>query len=713
MSLKDLDLKLCYRSDRDNLVDDFYNKVLSESCEYQRAVGYFSTQSLLLLDRGVDAFSKNGGVIFLIASPQLSEKDYIIIKNGYEKRKKILQKIILNSLYLPQHDTELQSLNKIEKLIALNKLEIKIAFSKNGGIFHEKIGVIKDNFNNKISFTGSLNETNNAFRNNFESIDLFFSWDNRDCIRVEEKQTDFDELWNNNTKGVEVFDFTRAIQSKLIEYKDKGLIPDYDQYDDSQEDDDEIEILTEPGIPKRIKIRPYQEEAYNSWVNNSYKGILEMATGTGKTITACYSIVKLYEQIIRYGKKQVVIVLVPYKHLVSQWAEELINFGYTPYKVYSEIDWFSQLKTQISKLKMIKKLRHLCIITTNDSFKTSKFREILNLMLDRFEVVLIADEVHNVGANKIISTLPSEIKYRLGLSATPVRHNDAEGTNKIFNYFGRIIFTFSLKDAIEKGFLTKYYYYPYIVYLDNEESQTYYNIIDEFKGYPIELLKKIAFTNQEFKNVIKTTYQIADGSINKFRKFKEIINKFSRKYYNLIYCSSVNINDGENKLPIKQIDAITAFMGNTLTMKVHTFTAKEDNELRKSLLKRFTSGNDLQALIAIKCLDEGVDVPATRRAFILSSTTNEKQFIQRRGRVLRKSKGKEYAEIYDFITLPRDLEQSNDNDKIFDTELFLVAKEYNRLIEFSKLAINSENGLAIASKIKDVYRNIESGVINE
>lgn len=709
MSLNKLNLKICYRSDRDDIISDFYNEVLGESCKYQRAVGYFSTQSLISLDRGLEYFEKNNGEIFLIASPQLSEKDIQIIKSGYENRKKVLEKIIIDSLYVPEEDSELAALNKIERLIALNRLNIKIAFRKNGGIFHEKIGIVRDELNNRIAFTGSLNETNNAFKNNFESIDLFFSWDSRDRVRVIEKQNDFDDLWNNNTKGVEVFDFTKAIHNKLLEYKAEGLL-DVEEVSDELVDE---EVLNEPGIPKKINIRDYQEEAFNAWKENDYKGILEMATGTGKTITACYSLVKLYDELILEGKKQVVIVLAPYKHLVDQWTDELRNFGYLPYRVYSDIEWFSQLKTQISKLKMMKNTKHLSIVTTNDSFKTPRFKEILNLLLDRFEVVLIADEAHNVGANTIISSLPDKIEYRLGLSATPIRYNDVDGTNKLFNYFGEIIFKFSLKDAIDKGFLTKYYYYPYLVYLDNEESERYYDLIDEFKGYPLEELKRIAFTNQDFKNVIRTTYQIADGSMNKFRRFKEVIKAFDDDYYNLVYCSSVKINDGENKLPIKQIDAITAYMGNNLRMRVHTLTANEDNSLRSKLIKRFSVGNDLQALIAIKCLDEGVDVPATRRAFILSSTTNEKQFVQRRGRVLRKSKGKDYAEIYDFITLPRSLDDIDTSDEIFATELFLVAKEYKRLIEFSKLAINSEVGLSLANDIKSVYKNIESGVINE
>lgn len=705
MTLQKLNLKFCYRSDKDNIIEDFYYKALKEACVYQRAVGYFSTQSLLLLENGLDLFIENGGKIFLIASPQLSEDDINLIQNGYENREEILKKLVLDSLYIPEDDDEIKSLSRIERLIALGNLEIKIAFNQKCGIFHEKIGIITDCIGNKIAFTGSLNETCNALKNNFESIDLYFSWDNRDFCRIIEKQKDFDDLWNNNTKGIEVFDFSVAIKNKLISYKKQGKIPYLD---------DELKEKNEPFIPNSISIRDYQKVAYENWKNNNYKGILEMATGTGKTITACYSLVNLYNYLIENDKKQIVIVLVPYKHLVNQWSKELDNFGYNPYKVFSDVNWYKKIESQIMRLNMSSKLKHLCIVTTNDSFKTDKFKKLLTSMTKRFNVVLVADEVHNVGANDMIKCLPTNgIDYTLGLSATPARHNDEDGTRKIIKYFGDVIFKFSLKDAIEKGFLTKYYYYPYLVYLDKNESINYYNLINEFNGYPIQELKKIVATNTKLKNVIKMSYEISDGSINKFIKFKEIISKFKNEYFNLVYCSSVSINNGENKLPIKQIDAITAYMGNILRMRVHPFTASEDSNLRKNLLDRFSSGDDLQSLIAIKCLDEGVDVPATRRAFILSSTTNEKQFIQRRGRVLRKFPGKDYSEIYDFITLPRNLDDFDGGKNIFSTEIFLVAKEYKRLIEFSKLAVNSEMGLEIANKIKKIYTDIESGVINE
>lgn len=701
MGLKALNLQIQYRSEEDDIVRDFYQKVIKVSTEYKRAVGYFSTQSLLLLGDAIDEFMTNSGRMQLIASPNLSSEDIELIKNAYDKRKKFIESRILSSLVIPEDDVSKRQLAKIERMIELGILDIRIAFRNSQGIFHEKIGIVSDGNNDKVAFNGSINETHNGYCENFESIDLYFSWDERDKMRIDLKEKNFDMLWNNQTNNLEVYDFNEAIQRKLIAYQKEGLLPVI-------EDNPDTEFIdpSEPSIPKYLRgnIRPYQLEAFSQWVANDYHGILQMATGTGKTITACYSLVQLFNEMKAKKQKQIVLVLVPYKHLVNQWVEELSNFSYEPLKVYSDVpNWDRRLNKEYQRLNLDAKRNHLSVVTTNDSFKTERFQNILKIMMQRYEIILVADEAHNLGAESNFKNLSSNIRYRLGLTATPIRHNDESGTRKLIDYFSQIVFKYDLEDAINNGYLTPYYYYPILVYLDEVESNQYYNILNEFKGYSLQELKRLARTNTEFKEVIRLTYQIADGSINKFKAFKDKISEYKDTHHNLIYCTSVPINDGETKFPIKQINAINVFMGKELNMRVHTFTAQEDMETRQSLIKRFTNGNDLQGLVAIKCLDEGVDIPATRRAFILSSTTNEKQFIQRRGRILRKAEGKEYAEIFDFVTLPRNLSKVMRDGITSDAEIFLILKEYNRIKEFSRLAINSDVGMDLATDLYDVY----------
>ena len=701
MGLKDLNLQFQYRSEDDDIVRDFYQKIIKVSVEYKRAVGYFSTQSLLLLGDAIDDFMARNGRMKLIASPNLSSEDIELIKNGYEKRKEFIEARVLSSLVIPEDDLSKQQLSKIERMITLGMLDIRIAFRNSQGIFHEKIGIVTDSNNDKVAFNGSINETHNGYCNNFESVDLYFSWDERDNMRIALKEKNFDMLWNNKTNNLEVYDFNEAIKRRLISYQNEGLLPIIEEEPSTYSID-----FNEPSIPRELrgKIRPYQLEAFSQWVANDYRGILQMATGTGKTITACYSLVQLFKEMKEKKQKQVVIILVPYKHLVNQWVEELSRFSYEPFKVYSDIaNWDKMINRECQRLNLDLKRKHLSIVTTNDSFKTERFQNILKVLKKRHEVVLVADEAHNLGAESIFRNLPMDVKYRLGLTATPIRHNDESGTQKLIDYFNKIVFKYDLEDAINNGYLTPYYYYPILVYLDEVESDRYYNILSEFEGYSLKELKRLARTNSDFKEVIRLTYQIADGSINKFKAFKKQISEFKDTYYNLIYCTSVSINDGENKFPIKQIEAINVYMGKELNMRVHTFTAQEDILTRQSLIERFTTGNDLQGLVAIKCLDEGVDIPATRRAFILSSTTNEKQFIQRRGRILRKAEGKEFAEIFDFVTLPRHLDKVMSDGITSDAEIFLILKEYNRIKEFSRLAINSSVGMNLATELYNSY----------
>ena len=710
MGLKELNLKLQYRSEDDDIVIDFYKKTVKEAQIYKRAVGYFSTQSLLLLGEELDIFINKDSRMKLIASPDLSKEDIELINNGYHERKRILETCILNAITLPELDEDKYLLSKIESMIAKGNLDIKIAFRNSKGIFHEKIGIIIDSIGDKIAFTGSMNETKNGYCENFESIDLYFSWDSRDLQRINIKEENFDRLWANQTSNLEIFDFTEVIRKKLLNFKRDGRLPEI------EEESSIYEIKKDgPHIPTWLEkgIRPYQLQAYEKWVGNNYHGILQMATGTGKTITACYSLVKHYEKMISKKFKQIVIVIAPFTHLIEQWSEELSNFGYSPLKVYSDIhDWEKQIATQYHRLNFDASRKHMSIVTTIESFKSAKFQTLLDSLKSRHQVILVADEAHNLGAELTLKLLPQDIKYRLGLTATPIRHNDIRGTKRLIEYFDKIVFKYDLEDAIVNGFLTPYYYYPVIVYLDQTEATHLFDILNEFKGYNLSQLKKMAYSNTEFKEVIRLTYQIADGAINKFKAFKDQISNFNDTYFNLIYCSSVHINNGENKFPIKQIDAVNMFMGKELDMRVHTFTAQENIKIRKQLLERFSTGDDLQSLVAIRCLDEGVDIPATRRAFILSSSTNEKQFIQRRGRILRKSINKDYAEIYDFVTLPRDLEIVKYDRDECEAEIFIILKEYRRIIEFAKLAINYEEGLNLANQIRESY-NLDRYLLQE
>lgn len=705
-TLSELSLSDSYRSDKNDVISEFYVPTLSCSKVYKRAVGYFSLNGLLSLDTGINQFIRNGGTIQFIASTQLSANDTDILQKGYEFREEIQQYLVDNiqnnlEIYLPELADDRLTLYKIMILIATGKLDVKIAITQLSGIFHEKIGIIADENGNKISFTGSLNETSRAFKQNFESIDVMRNWLPYEQKRVQQKEQDFDRLWENKTESLEVIDFTDALHQRLIVYQDdfekefgnpKTTFPEAFPI---QKEVPEIGFR----LPEWLEVRDYQKQAYDNFVANRFKGIFEMATGTGKTITALYTLAQIQKN--RKHKNIAVIVVVPYTHLAEQWAEEMQDFGVSPIIVNSNYQWENKLKNKISQYN-IGEAKVLAVITTNDSLKTPKFQQHMRILDNKF--VFIVDEAHNVGTEKLLEALP-ECNVRLGLTATPIRHNDEAGTKKLEKYFSKTVFKFSMAEAIEKGFLTPYKYHPHIINLDDASRQQYRDLFASEDT--IEGLQRMLSNMVKTKEIAQQTYTIADGSLNKFAKFKETIEPHKHDPNILVYCTSYSMNDGMQKFEeLKQIDVVTQYLGG-IGMNCHRFTQSESILERKNLIKRFSDG-DLQALVAIRCMDEGVDIPATRQAYILASSTNPKQWIQRRGRILRKAPGKEYAEIHDYITLPCALDSvsSDEFERVMD--LFLVKREYARLCEFGSLAMNKQEASQLQRQLEQAYPELKN-----
>ena len=334
MGFLDLKLEDEYRVPRDNIIDEFYNKVLKHSITYDRSVGYFTSDSLIELSYGICELIKNGGKIRLIVSPNLTEQDYEAISKGFEDKNKIIEKSLLSKLYEYDDYFKKERMNIIAELISNDILDLKIAFSKSAkgfGLFHEKIGIMTDIDNNKIAFTGSMNESKSAMSANYESIDVFKSWE--EPKRVENKVKAFEMLWKDKDASAKIFEFPDAVKKKLITYKYKE--PNYCI------DEEEKQILIEiyentlkkiPHIPKDVKLRNYQIDAINNWKNNGFQGVFDMATGTGKTFTGISAIIELLE----YRKMRLgIIICVPYQHLVDQWVEDLLAFNFRPNIGYS------------------------------------------------------------------------------------------------------------------------------------------------------------------------------------------------------------------------------------------------------------------------------------------------------------------------------------------------------------------------------------------
>lgn len=709
-NFKDIQIKKEYRTPRDNIVNDFYIPLLKESILYKRSVGFFSSSALIELSYGINHLINNGGKIQLVASPNLSKEDIEAINKGYEIREDVVERALMRYITEPQNYFEEERLNILATLIAQGNLDIKIAFSQKNnfvGLYHEKLGIMYDKESNVIAFSGSLNETENALVNNYETIDVFKSWDEDDRVSIKEKA--FDALWNNEDKSAYVFDFPVAVKEKLLKYRkdtvdweiDIKQFKNINQYRNSNVINNLEKTDNIPRIPQDVTLHNYQEKAIENWKNNNYCGIFDMATGTGKTYTGLGAVAQIFED----KKRLAVIIVCPYQHLVSQWVEDIIKFNINPIIGYSgseQRDFKKRIKDAILDYNL--KIRNFfCFVCTNSTFASKYIQEQIQNIKD--DILLVVDEAHNFGALNLKKTLDTErYKYRLALSATLERHGDEEGTNALLSFFGKKCIEYSLDEAIENKFLTPYDYHPIVVYLTDDELSEYQILSKELSRCISKKNGKVKLSERG-KIIAQQRSRLVAGAYNKLSKLIELMKEYKNDNHILVYCGATKIaeqdDDGND---IRQIDAITKSLGNELEMKVSQFTSKEDSSTRDSLRKVFAEGDLIQALIAIKCLDEGVNIPSIKTAFILASTTNPKEYIQRRGRVLRKFEGKEKAIIYDFVTLPRPLKDTASmTENEIKSELTMVRNEMNRVSEFKRLALNKMESDKLIDEIIEVY----------
>lgn len=708
MSLADIHIKNEYRSLLDNVVTDFYIPVLQESILYQRAVGFFSSSSLIAISKGVEGLVANGGKIQIIASPRLSQEDIDEISKGYEVRK-IIERALLRGVVDPSSIEESERLSYIASLIAKGVLDVKIAFlsSKNEiAMYHEKMGIMSDREGNAVAFSGSMNESENAFSSNYESFDVFCSWTN-DRERVFQKQMAFQAIWDDYEPGIETMAFPEAVRDRVYSFN-SSLSTKHSAVSDSAQDEQPLDAMY---LPPDFKIRPYQETAIQNWKTNGYRGIYDMATGTGKTLTALASI----EQLFRDNKRRLGIIIVcPYQHLVEQWVEDIVRFGIKPIVGYSsspQKNWKKNLEQAIRSFNL-RVSDFFCFITTNASFVTKSVQEQVQLLSD--DVVYVVDEAHNMGAENYRKCLPENICYRLGLSATIDRHNDEIGTAALSGYFGEKCIIYSLKDAIDSQMLTRYYYYPVLTYLDQDELSEYLMITSQLAKAIRKKNGKVVLTEHAKQLLIKRARIIA-GAKGKLPELQKQIAPFVDDKYILVYCGATTVRDEDDSdFGRRQIDLVAEMLGNTLGMRVGRFTSQESAQERAQIRAAFADGETLQALVAIKCLDEGVNIPSIKTAFILASSTNPKEYIQRRGRVLRKFPGKEYAAIYDFITLPFPFETlASQNDAIIESTKGLIKRELIRMMDFADIAENPSLTFDLLYELKHGFNITEEELLGE
>ena len=675
MALTEMVLKETYDSDEDDILHDFYIPVLSQSVRYDRLAGYFSSTALAISARGMAQFLRNGGKMRLVTSVQITTEDQKAIKEGLDTPENIISRTMEEDLDIVDR-LKKDHVAALAWMLAKETLEIKIVvpLSTDGlfhtdeldynSIYHQKIGILHDKNSNIVTFSGSVNETGKAWYDNVEEFKVFCSWkDGQDKYGSEDVKR-FEKFWYGQSSCARVFDLPTAVRERLI------------RYTPVTEDDAVARLNGEESIPI---LRNYQSEAIEKWNSCGRRGILEMATGTGKTRTAIACI----RQMLDAPNKAPILVIItcPYVHLVRQWVKELKNYGIKSREVHSEAS-SSQTYMLNSMRKLNDKIMNSAtIVTTHDTFSSKRFIECVKKC--KVKTLVVADEVHRLGTKNLSKGLIDTYENRLGLSATPRRYFDDIGTDKIFDYFNGVVYEFGLDEAIEGGYLSQYDLFPHAAYLSRDEMGAY-------GGYSQRIAIEYAKEKPDhelLKNLTLRRARIVRDAHSKLDKFEEILTREGELDHCLVYCSDQQINHVESMLHNRGVT-------------YHRFTYEEDQDMREKLLDDFARG-DISVLVAMKCLDMGVDIPSTKTAIILASSRNPAEFVQRRGRILRPDNKKACAAIHDILALP----SSIPTDKIYaESEKRVITNEISRLQEFARSSNNPEYSDRLMHKLSSQYK---------
>lgn len=720
--LKELDIKYRYSTGSDDTPIQFFTKVLSNSSHFDLGLGFFSSASINVLATGFARFISNGGKMRMYINQNLSEEDVEVMSSTPSV---ILEEKFISDFYamtniLSKRDKHF--FNCLSYLIYSNRIEIKIVVPKAGGIAHQKFGILTDADNNKVCFSGSLNFTASALLCNIETIDCFTSWEESNIGRIAQSEEDFAVIFNGESDAVFIYEphvLKDLITTKFPSLEIDKLLQEEEQFVTKLsssnatsfapfEIDSENEDLHFPYSTGPFE---YQINAYKKWIENDYQGIFAMATGTGKTITSLNCVLQEYKKTGIYN----VLILVPSIDLVNQWVGEVAKFNVPSHKIYvvnGQTDWRKSL-TQLSTFIKWGGVQDFVIISTYDSFKNPYLLEIIEDMNEN--MILIADEAHNVGSPQVRVIFEKlTIKKRIALSATPKRAYDIEGTMAIESFFNDqppYCCSFSMEEAIhcKPPRLMEYLYFPCITYLDEAEMRQYSKLTKVLLQYfnKDDLSLK---NNKEVTELLMKRKRIIHKAQDKYRVFEDIVAELveqDKAKYCFVYApegKDFRVDDSQRILETLK-DIV-----NTKYPNITTNTYLGGEKHKKEKLQSFADGH-VDMLFAMKCLDEGVDVPRAEIGVFTSSTGNPRQFIQRRGRLLRVHPQKRFARIYDIIVVPN--YRLYPNSETYDLERLLVKGELTRVAYFASLASNYHLACESIQEMLDYYNLEVSTLIKE
>ena len=668
-----LGLDAHYRTGERDPVGGFYQPSLSAATRYARAVGYFRSSIFSIVGRPFLEFARRGGTARLICSPSITEEDAQAIASGYLSRDEAIAQALERDIQELLSDPVLESRTKLlATLIECGALDIRLAVRSNGtGIYHEKIGIFTDGVGERVSFIGSSNETWSAWHSqgNHESIEVFRDWvSSAESERVLTHAAHFERLWGGLVIGVDTVAFPDAQRKKLLTTATNSL--------DDVDVGVGVDLPDEPIAPASRQRNPmkHQLAAIAAWEAAGRHGVFEHATGSGKTFTAITAIKK------HLAADQPAIVLVPSQLLLEQWRREIeeeipdstilmCGGGHTKWKSNGKLRAHTSPDLGMNRI----------VISTMQTAATDSF---VNGIYVGDHLLIVADEIHQIGSQFNARALTIKSGAALGLSATPIRYGDPEGTANIFKRFGPVLPPpFTLQDAIYSGRLVNYEYHPHPVHLSEDEAERWK-----------KLTKQISFELAKSKKAVNGNGGLADKAkmllIQRSRIAKKaqvkpglaagvICKAYKSGQRWLVYC--------EDSDQLSQTMELLA-AGGLHPIEYHSGMEGD----RPAALEWFTRFGGI--LVSIKCLDEGIDIPAVSHAFILASSQNPRQFIQRRGRVLRKSGEKLLAVIHDAIVVPIDPENEPE-------QISLLKAEMIRALQFADAALNKGAGVNADAKL--------------
>lgn len=698
--LRDVHFKHSYSSGYDE-PKDFFTEALIESSTFDLGLGFFSSSGIRSLAYGFALFIANGGKMRVVMNHFLSKEDKEAIENGQKHLVENFENRILSDIKklaktLSKEDEHF--FHCLSYLISINRIEFIATISTKGGLGHDKYGIFTDDEGNKVAFIGSANFSHSALELNGETITVFTS--TNDDKRISEYQTLFDKSWENDTPHlihIPIDEVKTYISENFYKESLKQLLgTSIDLREDKSINDfckplsqrvlDKIELKEqEPRFPFPEE-RTIQIDAYNAWIKNRKNGVFAMATGSGKTVTALNCLRKQFKENGFYKA----IIVVPTQALAIQWKHEAESFNFQNIISTHTDKYWKNILSRYTTRSLLDQTKNIILITTYATFNRRDIQTFIDRTKGIETFIYIADEAHNIGSKSSLKHLPEAIKWRIGLSATPERVYDDFGSEKLYEFFKsrppEYTFRYTMKQAINSGILCHYDYYPIFVELTSSE-------MDEYERISSQLRKFIDSDTGKYKpeaeKLLLKRKRIIHKAENKKVAISGLLEDLKRKRkldYTFVFVPEGYEPDysESDSYQIEQDDIHIideyAQMFKDHGYSYHKYISGLDDA--PDILKSFADG-DIQVLLSMKCLDEGVDIPRAEHAIFCSSTGNPRQFVQRRGRVLRKSKEKEKAKIWDLIVTPPNLVE---DAECIERNMFI--SEVKRIINFAALADN-------------------------